>query len=546
MKKEIILMLCLAFFFSSCDLINSRGKKKLDPETLFAEMTGTWRLNQAGADEIWHFASDRTYVKIMRYDEEYGTWGFDGKQVILTDMKTKESVGNDVVLDNNILILNSTSLMKDSLAVREVEEKLSEKLVGIWKSQIDDTEYEFRANNFMLVRYADEMTEDGFWKIEGNQLIENELASSKAPVYFDDNQMQWSAQTFNRIGDVDPSQVQPVNNPKDGVIEIKGQAIDRHSFNANLGNFGRVTFAPHWEDRFGASKVHYYLTRNGTATYELPPFGNAKGKFEGLRSVAARDVNSDGKLDIIVMADYVQNGPDNKEQVDGINGIYINKGSSFVFDAKLSQKANSGDAIRNINDILALTKSQNTTSGTTTGGSKTTAKAGTTVSIAKYKGDNSICRIRVSSLKGTIDYNKIGQLSDLGILSFEPADNGFTRVYLGKYLGKYTAHQILRTVKSRGFSSAFVVVDENFINKLEEGQPAYSTYQVASGKRPNVKTLNELGDQFRDEVYLNYSGGNYRTSLGVYQKSIYPFLEAQYSGLAESLNYGGGFSKLIK
>ena len=316
MKKEFILMLCLAFFLNSCDLINSRGKKKLDPETLFAKMTGAWRLNQAGADEVWYFSPDRTYVKIKRYDEEYGTWGYDGKQVVLTDMKTKESVGNDVVLDNNILILNSTSLMKDSLAVKEVENKLSEKLVGIWKSQIDDTVYEFRSNNFMLVRYADEMTEDGIWKIEGNQLIENELASSKAPIYFDDNQMQWSAQTFNRVGDVDPSLTPTtVNNTASDAIEIKGQLIDRHTFSANLGNFGRVTFSPYWEDRYGASKIHYYLTRNGTATYELPPFSNARGKFEGLRSVAARDVNSDGKLDIIIMADYVHDGPDGWEKI---------------------------------------------------------------------------------------------------------------------------------------------------------------------------------------------------------------------------------------
>lgn len=539
MKKEIILMLCLAFFLNSCELINSRGKKKLDPETLFTEMSGTWRLNQAGADEIWYFAPDRTYVKIMRYDEEYGTWGFDGQQVILTDMKTKESVGNDVVLDNNILILNSTSLMKDSLAIEEVEAKLSEKLVGIWKSEIDDTEYEFRANNFMLVRYADEMTEDGNWKIEGNQLIENELASSKAPIYFDGNQMQWSAQTFTRVGDVDPSQVQTVNNTKENAIEMKGQLIDQHTFNANLGNFGRVTFSPYWEDRFGTSKVNYYLTRNGTATYELPPFKNAKGKFEGLRSVAARDLNSDGKLDIIVMADYVQNKTDGEEQIEGINGVYLNNGSSFTFDTNLSRKANSGE-VRNISDIVALARTQSKTN------SSSSTKTSPTASLAQYKGDKSICRIRVSSLEGTIDYNKIGQLADLGILSFEPADNGFTRVYLGKYLGKYTAYQVLKAVKRRGYSSAFVVVDENFINELADGEPEYSTFQVSSGKRLNVKALNELGDQFRDEVYITYAGGNYRTSLGLYQKSIYPFLETQYSGLAESLSYGGGFSKLIK
>jgi hypothetical protein len=493
-------------------------------------MPGAWRLNQAGAEEVWYFAPDRTYVKIMRYNEEFGTWNFDGKQVILTDLDTKESVGNDVVLDNNVLILNSTSLMKDSLAIREVEAKLSEKLIGKWKSQIDETIYEFMPNGFMLVRYADEMTEDGRWRFQGNQLIENESAPSATPVSFNGNQMQWSTQKFTRIGDIDPGDVVTVNDPKSGTISIKGQAIDQHTFAANLGNFGRVSFAPHWEDRYGESKIHYYLTRNGVATYEFPEFAAAKGKFEGIRAVAARDINSDGKLDVIVMADYVQNGPDGGERVEGINGIYLNKGTSFTFDNNLSKKANASSDTRSINDIVALTKS--------------TAKPPSTTG-AQYKGDKSICRIRVASLQGTIDYEKIGKISDLGILSFEPADNGFTRVYLGKYLGKYTAHQVLSKVKSRGYSSAFVVVDENFINVKDKADPDYSTFQVASSKKLNLKKMNELGDQFRDEVYITYGGGNYRLSFGTYQKEIYPFLETQFSGLAASLGYTDGFSKKI-
>ena len=555
MKKEIILWICLVLLTNSCELFNKQGSKKLDPAQLVQALEGGWKLNQSGADQSWYFSKDRTYVKISRYDEEFGTWNIDEKNITLTSNEASDPLVSDIVLDNNVLMLGSDLiLMRDSTATTRIEQVLSDKLIGQWKSELENEIYEFRPNGFMLVKFADEMTEDGKWRVQGNRLIENESEFSAAPISFSGNTLQWSTETFTRIGDVDPNvvvnQTDPANadnnaggsNKATNAIQTKGQAIAQHTFQANLGNFGRVDFQPYWEDRYGDSKVHYYLSRNGVPVYEFPAFSSAQGKFEGLRAVASRDVNSDGKLDVVVMADYVTKGTSGQESITGINGVYINKGSSFVFDRDLSRKINEAENIRTIKDLVDLARSSSSSSSSK---GSTGASASASNNLSKYAKDKSICRIRVASLQGPIDYDKINKLSDLGILSFEPADNGFTRVYLGKYLGKYTAYQVLNTVKRRGHPSAFVVVDQDFLNNQGEEEAPFSTYQIASAKKIDLEYLNELADQFRGDVYVKYSGGRYKVSLGVYQKDLYPYMEQEFAGLGARLGYSDGFSKTL-
>lgn len=535
MKKAIYLILSLVLLTSSCELFNNGKNKKLDPETLSQMLPGTWRWSQAGADEVWHFSEDRTYVKVKRFDLEFGTWGINEAGLIMAEQKEASGTPYDVLLDGNLLMLDDLSLIRDSLAGSEVEEALSEKLVGKWQSKVAEEIYEFMPNGYMIVRYADEMSEDGRWSFSGNQLVENNAARSAAPVFFDGNEMQWSTQRFTRIGDIAPEDI-PAITPSTN-ISVKGQPIEQHKFDANLGNFGQVAFTPHWEDRFGESIVHYYLLRNGVAVYEFPEFSEAKGKFDGLKAVSARDLNSDGKLDIIVMADYVQEGIEGGTK-NTINGIYINKGSSFSFDRNLSQKMNQDKGINSVNDIVKAVRGSSTSSGKA-------SKPSTATSLAKYKGDKTICRIRVASLQGTIDYEAIGKLSDLGILSFEPSDNGYTRVYLGNYVGKYTAYKVIQQVKRRGYPSAFVVEDQDFLNKQEEGGSPYSTYQIYSSKKLNVGTLNEIGEKYREQVFIIFTGTNYRVSLGMYQKDLYPYEEQTYAGLGGTLGYEDGFSKKV-
>ena len=542
MRKASLLFCCLVILIQSCDQLGNRNNK-LDPETLSRTLPGTWRLSQSGAEEIWHFSDDRTYVKIKRFEEEFGTWGIRDARLVVAEQSEATAIPYKVLIDGNVLMLGEeTSLLKDSLAVRQVEERLSEKLIGKWKASAGEEIYQFMPNAYMSIQYADEMSEDGSWRFSGNQLIENNAVVSAAPVFFNGNEMQWSTQRFTRVGDISAEDIPEVDRVSN--VATKGQMVEQHQFDANLGNFGNVTFAPFWEDRFGESQIHYYLLRNGNPVYEFPDFTAAQGKFDGIRAVSPRDVNSDGKLDIIIMADYLPENAGLNASAKTTSGIYINNGNSFRFDRGLTNQVNNNPDINSINDIVSALRKTNT-SRPASASSGTQAKSGTTSSLNQYRKDKTICRIRVASLKGTIDYEAIGKLANLGVLSFEPADNGFTRVYLGNYLGKYAAYKVVQQVKRRGYPSAFVVADQNFLETAAPEMPPYSTYQIYASKKLNVTTLNGIPEKYREQVFISNNGSNYRISLGLYQKEIYPYEEQTYVGLAASMGYVDGFSKTI-
>jgi len=389
-------------------------------------------------------------------------------------------------------------------------------------------------NGYMLIAYGDEMAEDGSWRLSGNQLMENETSISAAPLSFFGNEMQWSTQRFTRIGDVVAGDI------PEGVrsrIVAQGQPIGQHSFAADLGDFGQVTFAPYWEDRFGESRVHYYLLRNGKPVYELPAFTAAQGKFDGVQAVTPADINKDGKTDVVILADYLPENAELDASAETFAGIYLNKDNAFTFDLTRSKQANQLGKDKTMEKVLRALQEQ----------PKTAQKPrAATPNLSQYQNDKTICRIRVASLKGTIDLEAIGKIADLGVLSFEPADNGFTRVYLGNYLGKYAAYKVLQQVRRRGYPSAFVVAEYNFLETDDAQASPYSTYQIFASKKLNVTALNELPDKYREQVYIGASGSTYRVSLGIYQKEKFPYEEQTYVGLGSSLGYSDGFSKTIK
>jgi hypothetical protein len=297
-------------------------------------MQGGWEINPSTTEERWFFSSDGTFVRLTRYDEQFGTWRIEANSAILTTNNAPDGQVVDVVLDNNVLLLGNLSLARDSTVKGKLEKRLADKLIGVWKSDIEEVSYEFMPSGFMLIKYSDDMSEDGRWRIEGNRLIENESEYGAAPIAFEGNKLEWGTETFSRIGDAraDLPASADTEAPNAGITQPQGQPIRAHSFQANLGNFGEVIFEPYWEDRFGDSQVHFYLSRNGVPVYELPEFSLSDVKFDGLRSTASRDVNSDGKLDIIVMADYLVGGPENATVVKEVNGVYLNRGASFSLD----------------------------------------------------------------------------------------------------------------------------------------------------------------------------------------------------------------------
>ncbi|MCP4441079.1 MAG: SPOR domain-containing protein [Aureispira sp.] len=125
-------------------------------------------------------------------------------------------------------------------------------------------------------------------------------------------------------------------------------------------------------------------------------------------------------------------------------------------------------------------------------------------------------KIRIAAMSQAFDKAMFSNLKELGVLMYEPADNGYTRVYLGMYMGKTTAKRILSKVKHRGYKTAYLVQD-TYIFQSVDNEELTHTLQFSAVKRLNVvkvvESLRRSG--MHEDFYIWYNRGYYRLSLGL-------------------------------
>ncbi len=161
--------------------------------------------------------------------------------------------------------------------------------------------------------------------------------------------------------------------------------------------------------------------------------------------------------------------------------------------------------------------------------------------------DDRVYKIRISSLQGQVLFEKFDKISKYGVLSYEPSGNGFTRVYLGQYIGRRTAQRVLNIVKNRGFRSAYLVLDNNLYDSNSPSNQLYYTYQFTSLKKLDHSKFIASMDSFNQAIlHIRYDNGFYKYSLGLYDPLITPNSEQNYRSLALSMGFDGGFPKQIK
>lgn len=513
-------------------------------DRLTAELVGGWRLISAvGETENWYFtdAGGGRYVRLSPDVFENGYWSLRERDILLN-----EGTPRAVQVDGNILKIGNLRLQRDTSVKSDVEQRLSRELKGTWISDDSMLVYEFMDNNYYQKTYTDDpdIPMDGDWYLDGLRIVENNYVQRADPVTFidDGRRMRWGAMDFFRQGDLPErfSSAAPDAESPDG------ERLREHTFSADLGRFGSVVVSPYQEREGYRYQLKIYLRDGGRTVYTLPEFpGNRIGEFDGLRAIAARDVDRDGNGDLLVMADFLEDAGSSLRAVS-VNAYYRNLGRSFRLDRDMTDALTRSDRIRSINDMVAYIQKQRPVANRQENTrEKGTSSRPATSNYRRYRNDKSVCRIRVAALREAIDYDKLNKLSDLGILSYEPADNGYTYVYLGKYISKYTAYRVLDQVKRRGHRSAYVIVEQDYINQQKDEDPAFSTFQIASYKKLNVRKFNELDETFRGDVYITYGNGHYRLSMGLYQKQLYPYIEEEFKNIAARLGYGDGFSRTI-
>ena len=520
------------------------GSPITDADHLRQEILGGWNLISAvGESEQWYFtaAGGGRYAYFNEDVFENGQWRIQEQDIVLDELNPRA-----VQIDGSILKMGNMRLQRDTSVKTSLENQLASWVAGTWVSDDSMLVYQFMENGYYQKTYTDDPTIpiDGDWRMEGMKIVEDDYDMRADPVsfYSDGNEMRWGAMTFYRQG------ARPERRESQSPAE--GELLRDHAFTADLGRFGNVQVAPYQYRNRYRYQLRIELLKNGRSQYELPPFpGNRLGEFDGIQAISARDVDQDGDNDLLVMADYLEDTGEDYS-VTTVKAYYRNLGRSFRVDQEMTEAMSRSSSVRSIRDMVdyirerqPVAERQETT--TTSSSTRSKGSSSSSSSYAKYRGDQSICRIRVAALQGEVDYEKLGKLGDLGILSYEPADNGFTYVYLGKYISKYTAYRVLDRVKRRGHRSAYVIVEQDYLNDQEEDAAAFSTYQFLSLKKLDMQPFNALDESYQSDIYVTYANGYYRLSMGLYQKQLYPYIEEEFKNIAARLGYGGGFSRTI-
>lgn len=152
-------------------------------------------------------------------------------------------------------------------------------------------------------------------------------------------------------------------------------------------------------------------------------------------------------------------------------------------------------------------------------------------------------RVRVASMKQPFDVAKFDNLKPYGHLSFEEADNGFTRVYLGNYIGKAASKQVVALVRKKGHKGAYSVVD-NALPSDAAGNPLVATWQISASKTLDITFSYMYNQDIQQQILISYVGGTYRLSLGYYAEGDKTTEDAM-KAFAEFMGVPNGFSRRV-
>lgn len=182
-------------------------------------------------------------------------------------------------------------------------------------------------------------------------------------------------------------------------------------------------------------------------------------------------------------------------------------------------------------------------------GTPTTFAQSSKKTTSKVKSIDATYRIRLGAFAKPIEVSAFQGLFDLGVVTFEPADNGFVRAYLGTYMGKSTASKILAIAKKRGYKDAYIARD-NYLFENSMGEQLTQTFQFSAAKKLDARKVVEglLAEDTRlsdENLYILFDGSYYHYSLGLFA----PHMTAQidsYDAFATNMGFNEGYERSFR
>jgi hypothetical protein len=135
------------------------------------------------------------------------------------------------------------------------------------------------------------------------------------------------------------------------------QVVASQSFNTRFKGFGAVRFVTLRDTAGGPAKCRFELRRGGRTLYRFPAARTDQWSCFDVTAISFRDVNGDGRKDVLVLATAITGiGPTGAQPFQA-NTVYYNTGAGrFVTNGKVNAFASKSKTARTLTRALARSR----------------------------------------------------------------------------------------------------------------------------------------------------------------------------------------------
>ncbi|OAB41696.1 hypothetical protein [Paenibacillus glacialis] len=158
---------------------------------------------------------------------------------------------------------------------------------------------------------------------------------------------------------------------EDGQIALNMEQYsiqEKQSFDTSLAGWKNVRFVSTLknEENHSFIQAQFFLTENGKEDYEnkvlyqFPEFyGNTGRMIDKVKAVAFKDLNQDGRTDIVIIADYITGVNKNGVETRPVAGVYFQKkDNKYTTLPELDKEINQTEHNRTLNNVIQYVSKQ--------------------------------------------------------------------------------------------------------------------------------------------------------------------------------------------
>lgn len=164
-------------------------------------------------------------------------------------------------------------------------------------------------------------------------------------------------------------------------------------------------------------------------------------------------------------------------------------------------------------------------------------------------GDHTIYQIYVGTMITEEDLSQFNDLKELGFvrpfsISELPEVEGVSRdgsgrkVFVGPYLGRSTAEQILTMVWEKGYTDAYIEADEKTL-RTDIGQELVYTVQLGAFSKPSMDQYTRIANVLAHGTYMVYEDGYYKVLSGMYPPDFENYIRTKVIPYLKSTGFTG-------